>query len=284
MRKVFSTPKLAEFATRPGLTTRVGVSSDWWPEVALKELADNAIDDAETHGLPPVVRVTIEDQAVIVQDQGRGVDPDVVARIFDYDRQTSSREAYVEPTRGAQGNALQTILAMPFVLSGDHGELVIDSRGVRHDLSFTIDPVTMQPVIEHARSPSDVTTGTRVTVKWSSSLAGDRLSLELLAERFAYFNPHLEIRINDAGIAASDPPLEKAQAQSAAGRALVQRRKPQTLDESFRRRRRSEQPTEPDRRRIRARVRWPDQHPEGGGDRRPAGARPHNAFRTSALP
>ena len=33
----------------------------------------------------------------------------------------SSREAYVSPTRGAQGNALKTIVAMPFVLDGERG-------------------------------------------------------------------------------------------------------------------------------------------------------------------
>jgi signal transduction histidine kinase len=171
VRKVFSTPRLAEFATRQGLTTRVGLDPEWWPEVALKELIDNAIDDAETHGLPPIVTVDISDDAIIVEDRGSGVAPGVVARIFDYDRQTSSRDAYVEPTRGAQGNALQPILAMPYVLSGERGELVIESRGVRHDLWFTVDPVTAQPVIEHERAPSEVTEGTRVTVTWPSSLA-----------------------------------------------------------------------------------------------------------------
>ena len=54
-----------------------------------------------------VIRVVIEDRAITVEDQGSGIAPDIVARIFDYDRQTSSREAFIEPTRGAQGNALQ---------------------------------------------------------------------------------------------------------------------------------------------------------------------------------
>jgi DNA topoisomerase VI subunit B len=209
MRKAFSTPRLAEFATRQGLTTRVGMHPDWWPLVALKELVDNPIDDAETQGLAPAVVVTIEDDAIIVADQGRGVDPEVVARIFDYDRQTSSREAYVEPTRGAQGNALQTILAMPYVLSGLRGELVIESRGVRHDLSFTVDPVTNKPMIDHARSVSDVNKGTRVTIEWPHSLAGRHHSLEVLVDSFASLNPHLAITRNGTTIPAFDPKWRK---------------------------------------------------------------------------
>jgi hypothetical protein len=54
VRKVFSTPRLAEFATRQGLTTRVGLDPEWWPEVALKELIH------QEHGDRPADRNPIE--------------------------------------------------------------------------------------------------------------------------------------------------------------------------------------------------------------------------------
>ena len=91
MRHVFTTSRLAEFATPQGLTTRVGRPPEWWPDVAVKELIDNAADAAETAGLPPVIAVTIADDTIVVADQGPGIDPEVVRRIFDYERQTSSR-------------------------------------------------------------------------------------------------------------------------------------------------------------------------------------------------
>jgi DNA topoisomerase VI subunit B len=209
MRRVFSTSRLAEFATPQGLTTRVGRPAKWWSDVAVKELIDNAVDAAETAGSPPVVAVTIADDTIIVADQGPGMDPDVVRRIFDYERQTSSREAYVEPTRGAQGNALQTLLAMPFVLSRKRGELVVESRSVRHDLAFTVDPVTLRPVIEHRCSPSEVSAGTRITLKWPRSLEGDRAGLASLAENFACFNPHLAIAVGGQEFSAFDPQWRK---------------------------------------------------------------------------
>ena len=56
--------------------------------------------------------------AITVIDNGPGMPPETVADILDFSSRVSSREAYVAPDRGAQGNALKTILAMPFVLDG----------------------------------------------------------------------------------------------------------------------------------------------------------------------
>ena len=48
---------------------------------------------------------------------GRGIPAETVEKLIDYSARTSSRAAYASPTRGAQGNALQTIIAMPFALT-----------------------------------------------------------------------------------------------------------------------------------------------------------------------
>ena len=58
----------------------------------------------------------------------------------------SSREAYIAPDRGAQGNALKTLIAMPFVLDGDQGRVVIDTGGKRIGL-FVEDVVGQQQVV-----------------------------------------------------------------------------------------------------------------------------------------
>jgi hypothetical protein len=75
------------------------------------------------------------------------------------DTRTTSREAYVSPTRGAQGNALKTILAMPYALSGECGETIIESQGARHRVIFTVDPIRSIPLIDcfrgHGRHESD---------------------------------------------------------------------------------------------------------------------------------
>ena len=83
----------------------------------------------------------------------------------------SSREAYVSPTRGAQGNALKTILAMGYVLdSGGDGDAagvtIIEARGVAHRIEFRVDHINNQPKIIHTTAPSPITVGTRFTIHW----------------------------------------------------------------------------------------------------------------------
>ena len=50
-------------------------------------------------------------------------------------------------TRGAQGNALQTILAMPYVASGDagRGRVIIEARGQRHTIEIVDRPGRQVP-------------------------------------------------------------------------------------------------------------------------------------------
>jgi DNA topoisomerase VI subunit B len=80
-----------------------------------------------------------------VRDNGPGIPPQTVASILDFSTRTSSREAYVAPDRGRQGNALKTAVAMPFALSGARGRVDIVARGIRHEITFQVDRVAQQP-------------------------------------------------------------------------------------------------------------------------------------------
>ena len=86
-----------------------------------------------------------------------------------FDSKTSSNAAYVAPTRGQQGNALQIILPMGFVLDGKAGSVVIEANGRAHNIEFTIDPVRRTPSVAIRSEGSAVKTGTRVTVRWPNS-------------------------------------------------------------------------------------------------------------------
>jgi hypothetical protein len=134
IRATFSTSRLAEFASEKGLTTQTGHGPDQWPQVIVKELTDNGIDATEAIGVPPIINITVADNAITVTDNGGGISPKDLARILDYTQRVSSNEAYVGPTRGRQGNALQTVLAIPFVMDDDsrdkRGETTIESRGI----------------------------------------------------------------------------------------------------------------------------------------------------------
>jgi hypothetical protein len=114
--------RLAEFCTQRELTYQIGHDTWYWLLVILKELADNGIDSAEDAEIAPVITVTVKGRRVIVRDNGPGIPETTVESILDYSTRTSTREAYVSPTRGAQGNALKTILAMAYVLDKGRGE------------------------------------------------------------------------------------------------------------------------------------------------------------------
>jgi DNA topoisomerase VI subunit B len=210
-RETFATSRLLEFCSRKELISQTGHGVEQWPMVILKELVDNALDDAEEFGVAPHVTIAIRGGKIIVADNGSGMPPELVTSIPHV--RVSSREAYVSPTRGAQGNALKTILAMPFALEGTRGETIIEARGVKHRVVFAVDHVRQEPRIEHVQAPSDVKSGTRITVTWPAS-AGSKPSdakrrFLQIAEGFGWLNPHLTLEIDWEGertrVAASDP-------------------------------------------------------------------------------
>jgi DNA topoisomerase VI subunit B len=163
-RTTFRTSRLLDFASEKELVAQTGHQRDAWPVVLLKELVDNAIDAAEEAGTSPVIAVTIDRTGITVEDNGPGIPADVVEAILDFSVRVSSREAYVSPTRGAQGNALKTVLAMPFVLDGQRGRVEIEAHAARHVIDFAVDRIRQRPVVEHHRETSEVGIGTRIKI------------------------------------------------------------------------------------------------------------------------
>ncbi|MRG55290.1 hypothetical protein GF108_06795 [Phyllobacterium sp. SYP-B3895] len=117
-RETFRTSRLLDFASEKELQAQTGHEVDDWPLVVLKELMDNALDACEEAGIAPSIHIDVDQQGIRVRDNGSGIPAATVKSVLDFTVKVSSREAYVSPTRGAQGNALKTLVAMPFVLSG----------------------------------------------------------------------------------------------------------------------------------------------------------------------
>ena len=117
-RKTFAVSRLSEFVTKAELIKQIGHGVTDWVEVVAKEAIDNAIDEAEEAGLTPKVEVAVNtaSRTITVTDHGRGIPPVTLKALCDLSMKVSSRSAYVSPTRGQQGNALQTIFAMPCAL------------------------------------------------------------------------------------------------------------------------------------------------------------------------
>jgi hypothetical protein len=214
-RETFRTSRLLDFCSERELVKQVGHAADQWPLVILKELTDNALDAAEETGTAPVIRIAVSDKQIVITDNGPGIPAETVAGILDFAVRVSSREAYASPTRGAQGNAVKTIVAMAFALDGAKGETLIESRGAAHRITFKVDHLRQEPKIGHVREPSDVKNGTQITVRWPlCALARARPHFLQMAEDYGWLNPHLNLSVTWNGkrcvdFKASDPAWAK---------------------------------------------------------------------------
>jgi DNA topoisomerase VI subunit B len=199
-----------EFCTRRELVNQTGHDVCEWPPVVLKELVDNALDACEEAEIAPVISVTVKGKSIIVIDNGPGIPAKTIESVLDYSIRVSSREAYVSPTRGAQGNALKTVLPMGYVLDEHHGEnasgkTIIEANGVAHHIVFSVDHIKQEPKIAHATRRSTVTRGTRITVELPAFQYGEDYQVDIvergkesllrIAESYAWLNPHLSLRM-----------------------------------------------------------------------------------------
>ena len=101
-----------EFATEPELSKRMGCQRALWLRAAVKELLDNSLDATEEAGVAPEVTIEVDGGTITVADNGPGMPPELVEQLCIRSERTSTREGYAAPDRGAQGNALQVLMAL----------------------------------------------------------------------------------------------------------------------------------------------------------------------------
>jgi hypothetical protein len=233
-RVAFFTSRLMEFCTEKELVAQTGHESYEWLLVIVKELVDNSIDSCEEVGVAPVIKVALwsdeRGKRIVIEDNGPGIPPATVAGIIDYNVRASSKEAIISPTRGRQGNALKTVLPMAYVLGGKgKGETWIEARGVRHRILFSVNQIRQEPIVQDMRTPSQVTTGTRVTVFWPKEARIDAAEIADLLTQFVWCNPHLTLLLAKNGKTvllhhATNPDWAKYRSCDATVRALVHAR------------------------------------------------------------
>jgi DNA topoisomerase VI subunit B len=203
-RVAFETSRLAEFCSQKELVAQTGHGVDDWPRVVLKELLDNALDACEEAEIAPVIDIKVSTETeIIVTDNGPGLPSETVEKLLDFNTRVSSREAYASPTRGAQGNALKTVIAMGFALDGNRGVTIVEAHGTMHRIIFEMDPVRREPRVLREISASVVKNGTRITIRWPDSACSIMEPalprfLQMLAD-FTVFNPHLTVRCDWGG-------------------------------------------------------------------------------------
>ena len=90
-RTTFATSRLMEFFTEKELSMQIGHARSWWPIALVKELIDNALDACESAAIPPDITVAVEADAVIVRDNGPGLQVSSLERARDYDVRASDK-------------------------------------------------------------------------------------------------------------------------------------------------------------------------------------------------
>jgi DNA topoisomerase VI subunit B len=195
-RTTFETSRAAEYFDARQLSALTGVAEADFASVCLKELIDNALDACETARVAPDITVEVGQTSgmirITISDNGPGIPPEVVPKVLNFNTRTSDKAAYRSPTRGAQGNALKTILGIPYAL-GSREPVVIAACGVRHTITPWVDPAG-EVRISHDEDPEE-TSGTRVSLAIPEG-QGREPNFHPLdwVRSFAAFNPHATFR------------------------------------------------------------------------------------------
>jgi len=217
MTEAFSFSREFDFVRLDGLRRATGRPPHEWDLYIVKELIDNALDADETlwRNDPtqfPRVHVRMEyisvperqSQQLFVQVNNRAMFPvEQMADIFATQWYTS-RKAFIRGlTRGALGNALKTLLGIPYALrnrvAGDWTPelkpLSIFCNGTEYLPRYVVDSTTQAIRFECETKESKPVEGTVVSVgldHFEQEMPRTLAQVELLAEQYHLCNPHAE--------------------------------------------------------------------------------------------
>jgi hypothetical protein len=152
------------FRTIEGLQQKAGVAQNALRRLVLKELVDNGLD-AGTQ-----VRVGEIGGGYFIEDDGPGIDPDDVARMFSIGRAMVSTKLLRLPTRGALGNGLRVVAG---AVLASNGFLAVTTRNCRIELRPERDGSTA--VIGRGACARPL--GTRVEIGFGPDLPEDKDAL-----------------------------------------------------------------------------------------------------------
>jgi DNA topoisomerase VI subunit B len=213
-RTTFRTSREMDFFSEKELTTQTGHPRGEWAQVIAKELIDNALDASEESDMPPRIEIFADISGITVRDNGPGIPDNTLAGTLDFSCRASNREMYVAPDRGAQGNALKTLLGMPCVIDDECGRLIVEANGTRHEIVCRADPISQRAVVHDEKTKIPKRGGTTVRVEWGPRTdAGETLwpfgwddwdnvdsydaqQFRELVTGYPIFNPHAEITLD----------------------------------------------------------------------------------------
>ncbi|GEM_PF-6923720 len=196
---ILTKKKEMDLFTLDGLTKQTGVSSEQWDTYIIKELIDNAIDACESAGIEkPEVHITINESSISVKDNANGITKEILDKIIDINTYVGSKHYFKRPARGAQGNALLTILSIPYVFKKIVNTVIIQSRGKEYRINCEHDEIYQNSRLAYTYTETDaITNGTEITVNIPPSDFNNRYYYydqreyyKKIINNFAVFNPY----------------------------------------------------------------------------------------------
>lgn len=217
MLEGFSFNREFDFVRFEGLLLATGRPPHEWDIYILKELIDNALDadDAEWNDDPskaPDINVRIEyirvakrrSQQLFVSVSNRSLFPVAhLDEIFATRRYTSKKAFFKHLTRGSLGNALKTLLGIPYALrqrvasdwAPDLNPLALYCDGKKYLPRYLIDSTDQTIQFSCVTEPGKTVTGTEIGIgidHFEQETPRTLADLTRLAERYHLCNPHAQ--------------------------------------------------------------------------------------------
>lgn len=182
-----------------GLEAQIGLARQSFFIYAVKELIDNALDEADHSKAPSVdVSIYVEKDRGIVRVFNSANFSSSISEIFDYTKRRSRKFYVIAPFRGAFGSALQYLAcithAYPRSIGKQPGSLAARTRNSEFSITnphIDSDGILKVDIVEEKQDDID-RTGVGVTLpgNWNYDSAVS------IANQFVLFNPHVNFMVN----------------------------------------------------------------------------------------
>jgi hypothetical protein len=159
---LYEQPDWRDFISRASLPRKAGCEPDQLGWVVLKELVDNALDSGASD-----VTLTGDTTWCAVADDGPGIEPNEVPRLFAVNRPRISSKLKRLPTRGMLGNGLRVVMGAVAALGAT---ISVTTRGHRYELGTNT--VTGETEISSAADVPEIP-GVMVKVEFPNPLFTD---------------------------------------------------------------------------------------------------------------
>lgn len=185
-----------------------GVAQGRWPVYVVKELLDNAVAALEEQSTKnPMVRIVLDDAYIEVGENGGGIPDEVLDKILDFERFGGSNKHHKLPTRGAQGNAIMTLVGI--AKAWDPDEMIIVTRpcGDQIGLDVQTDPIRQEVGIHYVSLGPPGRSSIRIPLPelpWKRG-GSEMDEVAQVVRQFAWMNPHVTFMIRDRGRMAAVP-------------------------------------------------------------------------------